>query len=157
MFAPRYFASRHFARRYFPRGSNTAVAAGSTVTQEHRFASAIVPSFDDLAEVQRFMQRLVDDVSRAMNPVRSVVDGGTGVGNLGRGEQLVGGDNPNAFTVIPGNKTTTRKVLVSVGNGVDAGIPFWDVIDTVDIPVTGNNVLVGASLAKVGTSQVVIP
>lgn len=100
-------------------------------------AYAVVPTFQDMGEVQRFLQRAFDDMARAMNSVRSVADGGTGIAALDRGEILAGSETANAYTRVKGNQQGVRKVLVSIGNGIDAGIPFWDVLQTGDIPSVG--------------------
>lgn len=158
MFAPRYFASAFFARVYFPKGSDLAPSLPSVIEESHRFISTVVPDFQDLSGVQRFLQRMMDDMSRAMNPVRSVADGGTGVDTLEPGDILAGAGSGTTFNRVPGNKTTTRMFLVMEGDGSNATTPFWAAIRDVDVPVTTgptSNVLVGTSLVVAGTSQVI--
>ncbi len=158
MFAPRHFALRHFARRHFPVGGATPAATTGTDVTAHRFRTPSVPaSFADLEEVQRFLVRAFDEVARAANPVRTVPDGGTGIAALERGEVLAGGGRPDAFTRIPGNRTTTRQFLCSQGTGIEPGVPFWTALATTDPPPppTGDRVLVGALLVKVGANQIV--
>lgn len=137
MFASRYFADRYFARRYFPQGANTAQTVAGATADRHRYRSAVVPPFTDIAEVQRFLQRALDEIAIAFNPTMVVADGGTGIESLVVGEVLSGGDTPDAFARIPGNLTATRKFLVSQGTGSAATIPFWDTLQAGDIPGAG--------------------
>lgn len=103
------------------------------------------------------MQRMVDEVARAANPIRSVPDGGTGIAALDPGEILAGNVTPDSFARVKGNATTTRKVLVSIGDGTNGGIPFWDEIAAGDIPVAGTGVVAGGVGVVVGGVGVVIP
>lgn len=110
-----------------------------------------------MAEVQRFLQRTLDEMSRAGNPIRTVADGGTGIAALDPGEILAGSNAPNSFARVKGNADTTRKVLVSLGDGVNGGIPFWDTIDSIPAGGTGTDVVIGATSVVVGALSVVTP
>lgn len=62
----------------------------SVTSAPHRFRSAQVPQLTDLEAVQRHMQRSLDEVARAVNPLRSVPDGGTGLEEVSAGGMLLG-------------------------------------------------------------------
>lgn len=71
--------------------------------EEHRFRSVQVPPMDDLAAVQRQMQRNLDEIALAVNPVRSVPDGGTGLAQVTAGAIMVGTASNRLETVPLGS------------------------------------------------------
>lgn len=94
----------------------TTVVESSTVA-EHRFRGAVVPPLEDFDAVQRHLQRAMDEVARAVNPVRSIADGGTGLQEVTTGALVTGSDATSMETVAIG---PTHSVLVSSG-----GMPAW--------------------------------
>lgn len=89
----------------------------SADTAQHRFRSVVVPTLDDFAAVQRHMQRALDEVSRAVNPVRSVPDGGTGLEEVSAGALTTGTGAATMQTVPIG---PLNYVLTSTGT-----MPVW--------------------------------
>lgn len=95
----------------------TSTVQVSVDDSPHRFRSVQVPSLEDFGAVQRQMQRSLDEVSRAVNPVRTVLDGGTGLTEVSAGALVTGTDSSNMETVPIGS---VGQVLTVV-----AGMPAW--------------------------------
>lgn len=95
----------------------SSVIASLADTAPHRFRSVQVPPMDDLEAVQRQMQRSLDEISLAVNPVRSVADGGTGLEEVTPGAMMVGTGAATLETLPIG---TNGQVL-----GIVAGKPAW--------------------------------
>lgn len=100
-------------------GAMTVVSAGlvSVETAPHRFRSVQVPPMTDLDAVQREMQRNLDEIARAVNPVRSVADGGTGLEEVTAGALTTGGSAAAMVTIPIGPNT-----YVLTSNGT---MPSW--------------------------------
>lgn len=101
-------------------GSLTVVAGTifeSAAPAEHRFRSVQVPELADLEAVQRHLQRNLDEIARAVNPIRSIPDGGTGLVEVTAGALMYGTGSESMATLPPG---TPGQVL-----GLVAGLPAW--------------------------------
>lgn len=143
MFAPAYFAPRYYTPRYFPVGGSTApptTSAGGHA--QHRFRSVIVPEFED-QQVQRFLQRLTDEIARAANPVRSVEDGGTGFAAL-EDDKLMAG--------AAGNKM--QQVVIGEGLQLVDGVLSLTG-DVVPPPAGGDQIVEGVDTIVEGADNVV--
>jgi hypothetical protein len=66
----------------------------------------------------------------------AATNGGTGASTTSVGDILYGSAS-NTWTKLAGNTTTTRKYLVSVGDGTNATAPAWDQIDISTSDITG--------------------
>lgn len=84
----------------------------------HRFRYQVEPPPNDFAAVQRHLQRMSDEVARAVNPIRSVKDGGTGVQEATIGSLLVGKTANQMVTVPAGSVGQFLNMGVS-------GLPEW--------------------------------
>jgi hypothetical protein len=66
----------------------------------------------------------------------AATNGGTGANTTTTGDLLYGSAS-DTWTKLAGNTTTTRKYLVSVGDGTNATAPAWDQIDISTSDITG--------------------
>lgn len=89
----------------------------SVGTSEHRFRYVEVPALQDFEAVQRHLQRALDEVSRALNPIRTVADGGTGLAELSAGAITIG-TGAAAMETVPVGAETYQLTVV-------AGKPAW--------------------------------
>lgn len=95
----------------------SSVFGGVAAPEEHRFRSVQVPALTDFDAVQRQMQRNLDEIARAVNPIRSIPDGGTGLDEVTSGSLMVGSGSTAMETVPIG---TQDYVLT-----VKSGMPTW--------------------------------
>jgi hypothetical protein len=89
------------------------------------------------------------DISTAdITGTLAVANGGTNLGTYTVGDTLYASAT-TTLTKLAGNTTTTRKYLVSVGDGTNATAPAWDQIDISTSDITGT-----LPLANGGSGQI---